>query len=169
MASIQEQLDKISVMKAKTKSGETYTEVLKREVDRLYDCIQAEIDRFYKSYQPIAYKRTYRLLGSLYAENLVDIRIVGNRIELSLRFHPDLAYHPNFVNDESNVAVLMNYGYHAKKLERYLHKSVPYLTVRKPFFFIENGILNWNKTNKLGIEIDIEAIYEGERFDSILM
>lgn len=164
MASIQEQLMKIAVMKTKTESGETYAEMLKREVDRLYDCIQAEIDRFYESYEPIVYKRTYRLLGALYAENLVDIRIIGNRIELSLRFHPDLAYHPNFVEDESNVAVLLNYGYHAKKLERYLHRAVPNLTKRKPFFFVENGILNWNKTNKLGIEIDVEAIYEGRSF-----
>ena len=164
MASIKDQLFKIAVTKMKTESGETYAELLKREVDRLYDCIQEEIERFYNSYDPKIYKRTYRLMGALYAENLVDIRIIGNRIELSLKFHPDLAYHPNFVDDEANVVVLLNYGYHAKKLERYLHKSVPYLTERKPFFFVENGILNWNKTNKLGIEIDVNAIYEGRSF-----
>lgn len=165
MASIRNQLTKLAVMKMRTGTGETYAEILKREVDRLYDFIQDEIDRFYDSYDPSYYKRTWRFHGSLYAEDLVDIRINGNQVELSLRFHPDLAFHENFDGThETNVAILMNYGYHAKRLEQYIGHAVPYFTERKGFFFVENGIMRWNKSNKLGIQIDVTAIYNGRQF-----
>lgn len=164
--SLKEQITKLAATQIKTASGETYAEALKHEVDRLYDCIQREIERFYDSYTPSekGYKRTYRLLGALYAENLVDIRVVGTQIQLSIRFHPDLAYHRNFSDDhDSYIPILMNYGYVAEELEK-SKCFIPYLTRRKGFFFIENGIMNWNKTNKLGLTIDVTAIYEGREF-----
>ena len=164
MASIKEQLAKMAVTKMKTGTGETYAEILKREVDRLYDCIQYEIDRFYRSYKPTMYHRTYRFQSALYAENLVDARVEGNKIKLSLLFHPNLADHPNLVGDETNIPVILNYGYHARGLEEYIGHSVPNFTERKGFYFIENGILNWNKENKLGITIDVTAIYDGKQF-----
>ena len=166
VASIKEQLTKLAVTKTKTGTGETYAEILKREVDRLYDCIQDEIDRFYRSYtpSPYGYKRTWRFHDSLYAEDLVDIRINGNQVELSLRFHPDLAFHENFDGShETNVAVILNYGYVANELEKKIG-VVPYFTRRDGFFFIENGIMRWNKSNKLGIQIDVTAIYNGKQF-----
>lgn len=162
--SIRNQITKLAVMNMKTGNGETYAEKLKREVDRLYDCIQDEIERFYRSYTPIKYKRTWRFHGSLYAEDLVDIRINGNQIELSLKFNPDLAFHENFDGThETNVAVILNYGYIAHELEK--QKGViPYFTRRDSFFFIENGIMRWNRSNSLGIQIDVTAIYNGRQF-----
>ena len=167
MASIKEQLRNISVMKYRNKSGLTYSELLKREVDRLYDCIQNRIDEYYDSYDPSKYRRTYRFMGALYAENLVDIRIIENRIELSIKFHPDLAYHETWTpNGNGYVPILLNYGFKNKKLKRYLglEDDIEHLTVLKPQLFIENGILDWNKTNKLGITIDVTAIYNGRQF-----
>lgn len=166
MASIRSQLTKIAVMNMKTGNGETYAEKLKHEVDKLYDCIQDEIDRFYRSYTPSphGYKRTWRFHSSLYAEDLVDIRINGNQIELSLKFHPDLVFHENFDGThETNVAVILNYGYVARELEKRIG-VVDYFTRRDGFFFIENGIMRWNKTNSLGIQIDVTAIFNGRQF-----
>lgn len=165
--SIKSQLAKLTVTKLKMGNGETYGERLKREVDRLYDCIQKRIDEYYNSYTPIKYKRTYRFHDALYAENLVDIRIEGNQFKLSLRFHPDLAQHETWTpNGNGYVPCLINYGFRNYALENYLglEEPVEHLTYLEPQLFIENGILDWNRENSLGITIDVTAIYNGRQF-----
>lgn len=165
--SLKEQLTRLAATQIKTRSGETYVEALKHEVDRLYDCIQARIEDYYNSYQPKIYRRTYRFEGALYAENLVDIRVVGTQIQLSLRFHPELAYHDTWTsNGNGYVPILLNYGFENNALKNYLglDHHVEHLTYLKPQLFIENGILDWNKTNKLGLKIDVTAIYNGKQF-----
>ena len=165
--SIKSQLAKLTVTKLKMGNGETYGEMLKREVDRLYNCIQRRIDEYYASYTPSFYKRTYRFHGALYAENLVDIRIEGNRFKLSLLFDPDLAQHETWTSSGNGyVPILLNYGFRNRALENYLELDEPveHLTYLKPQLFIENGILDWNRENSLGITIDVTAIYEGRRF-----
>ena len=167
MASIREQLTKFVATKLRTPSGETYSELLKREVDRLYDCIQARIDEYYDSYEPIRYRRTFRFQSALYAENLVDIRVVENQIQLSISFHTDLAYHETWSpKGNGYVPVLLNYGFVNESLKESLglKDHVEHLTYLKPQLFIENGILDWNRTNKLGITIDVTAIYNGKQF-----
>lgn len=167
MKSIKEQITKLAAMKLKSSTGETYGELLKREVDRLYDCINARIDDYYNSYDPKIYRRTYRFQGSLYAENLVDIRVVGNQIQLSLKFRPELADHDTWTsNGNGYVPILLNYGFKNESLKNYLglNHHIEHLTYLKPQLFIENGILDWNKTNKLGITIDVNAIYDGRQF-----
>lgn len=165
--SIRKQLTKLAVMKMKTGNGETYAEKLKREVDRLYDCIQKRIDEYYDSYEPSVYKRTWRFHGSLYAEDLVDIRINGNQVELSLRFHSDLAYHDTWTEKGNGFTpILLNYGFTNNALKNYLglEDHVEHLTHLDPQLFIENGILDWNRSNSLGIQIDVTAIYNGRQF-----
>lgn len=167
MASIKSQLSKLVVTNLRTGTGETYGEVLKREVDRLYDCIQDEIDQYYQSYEPSFYNRTYRFQGALYAENLVDIRVESNQIKLSLRFHPALAQHKTWTpNGNGYVPILLNYGFENNTLRNYLglDHHVEHLTYLKPQLFIENGILRWNRENSLGITIDVTAIYNGRQF-----
>ena len=167
MASIRNQLTKLSIMKMRTGTGETYTEILKREVDRLYDCIQRRINDYYNSYKPTVYKRTWGFHGALYAEDLVDIRINGNQVELSVKFHPDLAYHDTWTaSGNGYVPILLNYGFTNEKLKNYLglDEHIEHFTHLKPQLFIENGILDWNKQNKLGIQIDVTAIYNGRQF-----
>jgi hypothetical protein len=165
--SLKEQITKLAAVQIKTRTGETYAEVLKREVDRLYDCIQARIEEYYDSYEPKIYERTYRFMGALYAEDLVDIQVVGTQIQLSLRFHPDLAYHDTWTeNGNGFVPILLNYGFENNKLKNYLglEHHVEHLTYLKPQLFIENGIMDWNRINKLGITIDVTAIYNGRQF-----
>ena len=166
--SLKEQIAKLAATQIKTRSGETYAEALKREVDRLYDCIQARIEEYYDNYEPKIYKRAYRFMGALYAEDLVDIRTVGTQIQLSLRFHPSLAYHDTWTsNGNGYVPVLLNYGFKNEKLKDYLglDHHVEHLTYLKPQLFIENGIMDWNKTNELGLTIDVTAIYNGSQFN----
>ena len=64
------------------------------------------------------------------------------------------------------VPILLNYGFENNKLKNYLglDHHVEHLTHLKPQLFIENGILDWNKTNKLGLTIDVTAIYNGSQF-----
>jgi hypothetical protein len=165
--SLKEQIAKLAATQIKTRSGETYAEALKREVDRLYDCIQARIEEYYDNYEPKIYERTYRFMGALYAEDLVDVRAVGTQIQLSLRFHPDLAQHETWTsNGNGYVPVLLNYGFENNVLKKHmgLKHHIEHLTYLKPQLFIENGILDWNKTNKLGLSIDVTAIYNGSQF-----
>lgn len=167
MASIKKQIANLAATQLKTRSGETYAEALKREVNRLYDCIQSHIDDYYDNYDPIRYKRTYYFHGALYAENYVDIQVVGTQIQLSLRFHPDMAYHETWSpKGNGYVPILLNYGFENESLKKALglKEHVEHLTYLKPQLFIENGILEWNKTNKLGLTIDVTAIYNGKQF-----
>jgi hypothetical protein len=165
-ANIQKQLQKLVAGKIKMNNGETLQDQLSREVRRLYDCIQRRIDDYYDSYKPKIYSRTYRFQGAIYAEDLADIRVEGNQIKLSVRFHDSLAYHSNFDNShESYVPILMNYGWNAPKLEKYIGHPVDRFTRFEGAFFIENGIRDWNRQNKLGITIDVTSIYNGRRFN----
>lgn len=165
MTSLRQQIAKLAATQIKTRSNETYAETLKREVDRLYNCIQEKIEEYYDSYEPKIYKRTYRFMGALYAEDLVDIRVVGTQIQLFLRFHPALAYHDTWTsNGNGYVPILLNYGFENKELEKYLGKPIEHVTYLKPQLFIENGIMDWNRTNKLGLTIDVTAIYNGRQF-----
>jgi hypothetical protein len=165
--SLKSQILNLAATQLRTSAGETYAEALKREIDRLYNCINLRIREYYNSYEPKIYERTYRFEGALYAENFVDIRVVGTQIQLSLRFHPELAYHDTWTsNGNGYVPILLNYGFENNALRNYLglDKHMEHLTYLKPQLFIENGIMDWNKTNKLGLTIDVSAIYNGGQF-----
>lgn len=159
MASIESQLRKIVV----TKNGETLVEKLKREVDRLYDCIQWYIDKWYNTYSPVLYERTYRFQGAMYAEDIIDIRVVGNAITLRILFDDSLSYHFNVNNKhESFVPMLMNSGWIAHKLEDRIG-IVKNFTRFEGIHYIENGIRDWNHANSLGIWINAISTYDGDK------
>lgn len=167
-ANIQKQLQKLVSSKMKMSSGETLQEQLSHEARRLYVCIQRRIDDYYDSYEPKIYRRTYRFQGAIYAEDLVNAYVEGNKIKLSIRFHPSLAYHNTFTpNGNGYVPILLNYGFNNVKLQKYLGAKEPieHLTHLKPQLFIENGILDWNRQNKLGITIDVTSVYNDRRFN----
>lgn len=158
--SIEKQLNKIIATKMKLRNGLTLQQQLEIEVNRLYKCIQRYIDEYYDSYNPIVYQRTFRFQGAMYVQDFVDARIVGNSIELSILFHDDLAYHPSFSGKSAFVPVLINYGWEAPKLAAYLGKDIEHLTYYEGFHFIEKGIRDFNRTNKLGIHIDVDVLFD---------
>lgn len=182
MTSIEEQLNMISLQYARVDDGRTIAEVLRDEVNRLYRCIQKYIDKWYDDYDPVIYERTYRLQGALYAEDLTDIRVDKKSLALSVCIHDDLDYHKNLdvvywtelheyngylqydyefpIKDEHETSTLltMNYGWYAPKLEWLLGRSVQGLTYFDGVGFIENGIADWNQTNKFGIKIYFDKL-----------
>lgn len=186
MASLLDQLKKISIKQIRFDNGETIAERMAREAQRLADCIQYYIDKYYNSYHPKVYDRTDRFHGALYAEDIADIRIIGNTIRIAVRFNKDLATHPNLesvywsnehdteyfteyripIKDrhESFVPVLMNSGWHSEKLEWALGQRIPRLTYFEGIHFIENGIKKFNRTNTLGIEINADDVLKRKAY-----
>ena len=164
MSSIQKQLMKKMSGNIRLRNGSTIKQQLEQEVRRLYNCIQFYIDDYYDSYEPKIYKRGFRTQRAMYAKDLVDVRVVGNRMELSIKFHDNLANHKNLFGDHTSYTpILMNWGWKSKKLEKHIGHPVEHFTRFNGVFFIERGIEDFNKTNKLGIRINVKAIFNGKQ------
>ena len=181
--SLKEQLSKIALKKVKMSNGETLAETMAHEARRLADCIQYYIDEWYNSYEPSVYDRTYRLQGALYAEDIADIRVVGNTLRIGVAFQEDLAFHESFEsisyynkNEERDiyyefnsphntfVPLLFNNGWRAPRLARIIGRNIYMLTYFHGAHFVENGIERFNKTNKLGIKIDADDFFNGKAY-----
>lgn len=165
MASIQSQLKGIDVKKLKTKSGKTLGKLLYEEAQRLRDCIQKRIDIYLNTFEPVMYERTGGLESSLRVDDFLNIRVVGNRLEIEL-FFDDGAVHSSgeqlvdmYGNEwdgngeEVNTAFLVNYGYKVKKDVWFKDKEN--FGYREGEHFVEKGIEDFNATNKLGIVVDV--------------
>ena len=87
--SLKEQLARIALREVRMSTGETLATAMAREARRLYDCIQYYIDRYYESYHPTIYDRTYGYKRALYAEGLADIKIVGDTLRIGVGFQND--------------------------------------------------------------------------------
>ena len=180
--SLREQLSKISLKKAKFKSGETLAQVLVNEAKRLYECIQKYINEYYDSYNPKIYDRTYRYNRALHAEKIADIRVVGNSLRISVVFDNELSMHQNLSGvywaDESGaesfipiqgqhktfVPLLMESGWHAPRLATMIGREVYRLTYFEGIHAVEKGIEDFNKTNKYGIKINADDFYNGKAY-----
>jgi len=180
--SLKEQLSKIALKKVKMSNGETLATTMVHEARRLYDCIQYYIDRYYDSYQPTIYERTYGYKNALYAEGLADIKIVGNTLRIGVGFQNDLAMHPNLsgvYRDDLNgneywipikerhetfVPLMMEKGWHSPRLASMIGEEVPRLTYFAGINAVEKGIRDFNKTNKLGIKIDADDFFNGKAY-----
>lgn len=161
--SIEQQIKKIVAKKIKMPDGKTLQERLADEVNRLYDCIQYYIDWYYNSYKPSIYQRTGRFQTSMYAEDIVDARVIENTIQLSILFNDNLAMHRSIFNEhDSFVPALMNFGWNAPKLEKLIGESVYRFTHFDGVHFIEKGINDFNKTNSLGIRINVSAFFDNK-------
>lgn len=167
MSSIQKQLMKKMSGNVRMRNGSTIRQQLEQEIRRLYSCIQFYIDDYYNSYEPKIYQRGFRTQRAMYAEDLADIRVVNNRnrMELSIKFHDNLANHRNLFGDHTSYTpILMNWGWKSKKLEKLIGHPVEHFTRFNGIHFIERGIEDFNKINKLGIHINVKAILDGKQF-----
>lgn len=184
--SLKEQLAQIALKKVKMPDGKTLAETMASEARRLYDCIQYYIDEYYRSYEPKVYGRTYRYQGALYAEDVADVRVVGDTLRISVAFHSDLAMHPNLSevywdfgykegyrdehaipitrSHESFVPLLMERGWNAPLLEYMIGRRVHRLTYFEGIHAVEKGIKDFNRTNKLGIKINADDFYNGKAY-----
>lgn len=164
--SLEKQLAKILSSDVKMENGKTVKQNLESAIDYLYDCIDKYIQQYYLSYTPSVYKRTYDFRDSLYAENIAQARIVGNRIELSISFMDSMSYHRNIFDDhDSYVPALINFGWNAPKLESLISGKKHRFTHYEGYHFIEKAIRMFNRRNPYGIYIspsDVTYIYNGQ-------
>lgn len=152
MASIEEQLKRIVVKKAKLDNGKTVEQNLKEAVNYLYTCIQYYIESMYQEYKPVRYKRRpwgEGLRTSLYVEDFLQARIKDNSIELSLKFSSNVwAWNVNHTH-KSPVNILMDQGWewhdNTNPIERF--------TYYDGYHYIQKGIDLFNKHNNWGVKI----------------
>ncbi len=180
--SLREQLTKIALNNVKTSNGKTLAEMMVQEARRLYNCIQYHIDKYYKSYEPKIYERTYNYQRALYAEDIADIRIKGNTLIIGVKFLSEFSMHPNLeqvywynkyqggtwipINDNHNsfVPILMEKGWRANRLANMIGRHVYRLTYFEGIRAVEKGIADYNKTNKLGIKINADDFYNAKAY-----
>ena len=180
--SLKEQLAQIALREVRMSTGETLAEAMASEARRLYDCIQYYIDEYYRSYEPQMYNRTYRYQGALYAEDIADIRVVGDTLSIGVAFHNALAMHPNLegvyhnhgygddywlpIQDRHDtfVPLMMETGWYAPKLASMLGHHVYRLTYFEGIGAVERGIKDFNRTNKLGIKVNADDFYKGRAY-----
>lgn len=159
MASIQDQLNKILVKKAKLVNGKTVEQNLMEAVDYLYICIQKHIDAMYENYTPIKYQRRpfhSGLRTAMYAEDFLDARIVGNTVQISVKFSNNVwAWNFNHTH-KSPVNILMNCGWQRSDASGHINndendRSIYYYV---GYDFIGKGIADFNRNNKWGVKIE---------------
>ena len=176
--SLEEQLTRIALKKVKLSNGDTLEQTMAKEAKRLYDCIQKRIDAYYNSYQPKIYKRWFGYKNALHAEDIADIRVVGNTIRISVGFNlKKHSYHANlryvifdgmryYIKDRHRtfVPLMMENGWYAPRLESMIGASVPRLTRFDGTHAVANGIAEFNRTNRLGIKIDADDFFNGKAY-----
>lgn len=165
--SLEKQLAKILASSdLEMSNGRTTAQNLEDAITYLYECIDKYIQEYYLSYTPKVYRRTYDFRDSLYAENLVQARVVGNRIEMSVSFRDSNSYHQNLFKDHmSYIPALINFGWSAPKLEAMTINRVHRFTHYSGYHFIEKAIRMFNRRNPYGVYIspsDVTYIYNGQ-------
>lgn len=180
--SLKEQLAKIALKKVKMSDGATLGETMAREAARLRDCIQYYIDAYYRSYEPIIYDRTYGYRQSLFAEDIAEIKVVGNTLRIGVGFNLGLALHDNLEEvyqqdkwgneywipirerHETFVPIMMERGWEAPRLASMIGRNIHRLTYFEGIHAVEKGIRDFNRMNKLGIVVDADDFFNGRAY-----
>ena len=124
------------------KNGRTIADELKYHARILADCIMEELDDVYDSYTTKVYSRSYELYNSLYVDDNVQINVSSSGAGLSIGVHfDDGAVHKSFDGSNSDVATLINEGWHWKSS----NVSIPFLSERSGEHYIEKGIEKYKK------------------------
>lgn len=136
-------------------TGETFSQSLIHAANRLKDCINNEIDKFYSSYSPKVYKRSYGLGNVMSVDDIADFGIDQSSLSIVISINDYMK--PSLWGGESaSVFWLMNSGYQVKNGG---HKNVPYFGYRSGFNYIDRGIAKFEASDPLGIQITVERPY----------
>lgn len=140
------------IRKLRLPNGRTVEQQMKCEGQRFMSILQDEINEWYSKYTPVMYQRTYDMLASVSAEDLVDINCSGTKLEVRVKYS-DLAMHKSlWSDDEVNTLFLMNNGY---QVSSGWHKDIPYFGYRTGGHFLDRAIERFNRDNELGIVVNI--------------
>ena len=141
------------VSKLRLPNGRTFEQQMKYEAKRFLKILQEEIDKWYRSYSPKMYQRSYDMIHSIYAEDYVDIDTSGTQLTIKIKQTDEAMHKSLWGGGEVNALLLMNYGY---KVSKGWHKDIPYFGYRDGGHFIEKAIERFNQDNYFGIEVNIE-------------
>ena len=160
-------------------NGKTYEQNLRNEARRLKAIIRRHLDMARNEHipdpsNPFAYERTGDFPRSLKVEDIVNMRIVGNTIEISVYFDPDGAVRPSGFGIKSlatdldgeivpwrsegevNIGLIYEFGYKVKKNTWF--KNIPYFGYRSGTRFLSNAIDEFLADNPLNIKIHCPAL-----------
>ena len=173
------QIKRLIAKNIKMSNGKTYEQNLRNEACRLKNIIARHLDIARKEYipdpsNPFAYERTGDFPRSLKVEDIVNMRIVGNTIEISVYFDPDGAVRPSRFGIKSlatdldgeivpwrsegevNIGLIYEFGYKVRKNTWF--KNIPYFGYRSGTRFLSNAIDEFLADNPFNIKIHCPAL-----------
>lgn len=144
-------LNNFDVRKLRLPNGRTVEQQMKYEGQRFMGILQDELNEWYSEYTPVMYQRTYAMLGSVFAEDLVEVDYSGTTLEVRVKYS-DLAMHKSlWSDDEVNTLFLLNNGY---QVSSGWHRNVPYFGYREGGHFLDRAVERFNRENELGIVVN---------------
>ena len=139
----------IDFRKIRLENGLTIVETLKAEAGRFLQILQEEINRWYASYSPIVYGRTYALLNNLSADDLVTVSADTTHFSISINYNE--AHSSLWGSGEVNVLLLMDKGYQVGSDKWF--SDIPYFGYRSGGQFLEAALARYNASNILGVMV----------------
>jgi hypothetical protein len=131
--------------------------VLKRQARRLKKCIEDELDRYYSSYNPKQYNRTYLMENFMYIDDIVDIDTSSGMLSINIDMDNYGAYRSAsdgfvmFSNQTAYLPQLLNDGWTVKKPVSF--RDTYHAGYYEGSHFIDNGIAQWKSGNCEGVVI----------------
>lgn len=160
--SLEKQLMGLDITKLKMTNGKTVEQNLRAEAKRLKSCIQKRLDEYMDRHKPEMYIRTGGLEDSLKIDDYITIKTSPLSLEIFLHFDENANHRSgdgilgwSGTGERVNTALLLNFGYTVKKGVWF--KNIENFGYRQGGHFIEQGIEDFNKTNKMGIKV--KAVY----------
>lgn len=142
----------IDITKLRLSNGRTVEQQLRYEAKRFVWILQDEIDKWYRSYSPVEYQRTYHMQNCIYAEDYIEVDLNTNKLSIQIRFTDD-AFHKSLWEDrEVNTLLLMNDGY---RVSDGWHKEIPNFGYREGGHFFEKAVARFNRENIFGVSIEV--------------
>lgn len=178
------QIKRLQAKNLKMSNGKTYEQNLLHEAHRLKMIIRKHLDMARNVHipdtfaNPYSYDRTGDFPHSLKVDDIVNMRIVGNTIELDVFFDPAGAVRPSGFGiktlattfdengqkklvpwrseGEVNIGLIYEFGYKVKKDTWF--KNIPYFGFRSGTHFLSNAIDEFLADNPLNIKIHCPAL-----------
>ena len=143
-------LKNVNVGKMKVSNGITYEQMMKSEMTRLWGILENNFEIAYYSYTPKVYKRTGQILNSFFPKDGIKINAINKTIEMKLLVTENSWHDSMFEGwNGADIIFLYNYGYQTNGD----FSDIEYFGYRKPTYFIEQSIEEFESTSKYGVKV----------------
>ena len=143
----------IDFRKLKLKNGKTVEQQLKLEAKRFKEILQWNIDIWYASYTPTLYPRTYSMLDSIYADDIVTIDTSSGNLKILVKYTDEVFHDALYGGEQVNSLYLMDSGYTVKKDVWF--RDIPYFGYRSGGNFLEKSVEEFNQSNYFGVSVEV--------------